>query len=41
MKKKNISIIKIIGSVLSAFLGVQSGKNHKRDFASNNKKEFV
>ena len=41
MKKKKVSFFTIIGSVLSAFLGVQSSNNHKRDFESNRTKEFL
>jgi hypothetical protein len=38
---KNIGIIKIILSILSSFIGIQSDKNRVRDFKSNNAKSFI
>lgn len=38
---KNVGIIKIILSILSSFIGIQSDKNRVRDFKSNNAKIFI
>tara|TARA_X000000368_G_scaffold300718_1_gene239582 strand:+ start:391 stop:588 length:198 start_codon:yes stop_codon:yes gene_type:complete len=38
---KNVGIIKIILSILSSFIGIQSDKNRVRDFKSNNAKSFI
>ena len=38
---KKPSLLQVIGSVLSAFFGVQSSKNKERDFKHGNHKIFI
>jgi lipopolysaccharide export LptBFGC system permease protein LptF len=40
-KPQHPGFFQIIGSVLSAIFGVQSSKNHKRDFTDGNIKYFL
>lgn len=37
----DLSIWRIVGSVLASFFGVQSSSNRKRDFKSGKAKQFV
>ena len=35
------SLLQVIGSVLSAFIGIQNSKNKERDFKHGNHKVFI
>lgn len=39
--KKTPSLLQLIGSVLAAFLGVQSDKNRRRDFQTGDPKSYI
>lgn len=40
-EKKNIKLLSVVASVLSAFFGVQSKKNKERDFTQGSHKVFI
>jgi hypothetical protein len=39
--QKPPTLLQVIGSVLSAFIGIQNSKNKKRDFEHGNIKVFI
>ena len=41
MSKNNLNLVKIILSILSSFIGIQSNKNRERDFSSNKPITFI
>ena len=41
MSKNNLNLVKIILSILSSFVGIQSNKNRERDFSSNKPITFI
>ena len=41
MSKNKLGFFKIILSVLSSFIGIQTNKNRKRDFAANKPIYFI
>ena len=41
MSNNSVSPLKIILSILSSFIGIQSNKNRERDFKSNNPLHFI
>jgi len=40
-KKNKLNFFEIILSILSSFIGIQSDKNRKRDFANGNSTYFI
>ncbi|MGG6260817.1 DUF2970 domain-containing protein [Stutzerimonas stutzeri] len=40
-QKKNLTLRQMLGSVLAAALGVQSGKNRARDFSHGKPSHFI
>jgi flagellar biogenesis protein FliO len=41
MSTKKINALKVILSVLSSFIGIQSEKNHERDFSARSPLYFI
>ena len=41
MSKNSLNLAKIILSILSSFIGIQSNKNRERDFSSNKPIAFI
>ncbi len=41
MSKNSLNLAKIILSILSSFIGIQSNKNRERDFSSNKPITFI
>jgi hypothetical protein len=39
--KRPLGLLHVVGSVLSSFLGVQSGKNRERDFTHGRPRDFI
>ena len=41
MSRSSLKLIKVVVSILSSFIGIQSNKNRERDFKSNRPTLFI